>query len=69
MKMCHIGSKRISKDDITFTSLEDSKLAENLIIICGMIENIRYFIMPLRAKHLVEPSPIVILHEEPLTMK
>ena len=67
--MCQIADKRTSKDDITFQTLEDSKLAENHIIICGMIQNIRYFVMPLRANHLVDPSPIVILHEEPLTMK
>lgn len=47
-----------------FSTLEDSKLAENHIIICGMVENIRYFVMPLRAKHLNDPSPIVILHDE-----
>lgn len=29
-----------------------------------MVENIRYFVMPLRAKHLNNPSPIVILHTE-----
>jgi hypothetical protein len=34
-----------------------------------MVENIRYFVMPLRAEHLSDPSPIVILHEEELTGK
>ena len=39
-------------------------LAENHIIICGMVENIKYFVMPLRADHCKEVSPIVILHDE-----
>ena len=56
--------KPVHRDDIIFQSLKDSKLAENHIIICGMVENIRYFVMPLRANHLKEPSPIVILHDE-----
>jgi hypothetical protein len=44
--------------------MENSKLAEKHIIICGMVENIWHFVMPLRADHCVEPSPIVILHDE-----
>lgn len=44
--------------------MEDSKLAQNHIIICGMVENIRYFVMPLRALHCSVISPIVILHDE-----
>jgi len=39
-------------------------LAEDHIVICGWVENIRYFVMPLRAKHLHNPSPIVIIHHE-----
>ena len=57
------------KGDIEFETLHDSKLAENHIIICGMVENMRLFVMPLRADHLSNPSPIVILHDEELTMK
>lgn len=34
-----------------------------------MVENIRHFVMPLRADHLREPAPIVILHDEPPTIK
>lgn len=34
-----------------------------------MVENIRHFVMPLRADHLIDPSPIVILHDEELTGK
>jgi hypothetical protein len=69
LNMCQVASKRVSKEDIIFKTMQDSKLAENHIIICGMVENIRYFVMPLRAKHLNDPSPIVILHEEQPTSK
>jgi hypothetical protein len=34
-----------------------------------MVENIKHFVMPLRAEHLLDPSPIVILHDEELTAK
>lgn len=69
LSMCQIASKPTEKEDIIFESLEDSKLAENHIIICGMVENIRYFVMPLRAKHLNHTSPIVIVHDELPTSK
>ena len=62
INMCQVNSKPVEPDDISFATLEDSKLAENHIIICGMVENIRHFVMPLRADHLNNPSPIVILH-------
>lgn len=62
--LCQTVQKPINKDDIIFETMEDSKLAENHIIICGMVENIRYFVLPLRAEHCKEYSPIVILHEE-----
>lgn len=65
--MCYLALKPVEKIDIIFNSLENSKLAENHIIICGITENIRHFIMPLRAKHLNDPCPIVILHDEMLT--
>jgi hypothetical protein len=32
-------------------------------------ENIKHFVMPLRAEYLLDPSPIVILHDEELTGK
>ena len=67
--MCHVASKPISYGDIKFNTLKDSKLAENHIIICGMVENIRHFVMPLRAEHLTDTSPIVILHDEEPTPK
>jgi hypothetical protein len=47
----------------------DSMLAENHIVICGMVENIKHFVLPLRAEHCLEPSPIVILHDELPTAK
>jgi hypothetical protein len=57
-------AKPVNKEDIIFDTMENSKLAENHIIICGMVENIWHFVMPLRADHCIEPSPIVILHDE-----
>ena len=67
--LCQVSAQPVAKDDIIFETLQDSKLAENHIIICGMVENIRNFVMPLRAKHLKTTSPIVILHEQALTVK
>ena len=69
LNMCHKASKEVLKQDIEFKTLQDSKLAENHIVICGMVENIIHFVMPLRADHLIDPSPIVILHDEELTGK
>jgi hypothetical protein len=34
-----------------------------------MVENIKHFVMPLRPEYLLDPSPIVILHDEELTGK
>lgn len=67
--MRQIAPRQVQKADIEFKTLKDSKLAENHIIICGMVENIKHFVMPLRAEHLLDPSPIVILHDEELTAK
>lgn len=67
--MCQVASKPIQQSDIIFPTLKDSKLAENHIIICGMVENIKQFVIPLRAKYLHDPSPIVILHDELPTPK
>lgn len=69
LNMCHVVSKAVDKGDIEFETLKDSKLAENHIVIVGMVENIRHFVMPLRADHLNDPSPIVILHDEKPTQK
>lgn len=51
-------------EDIIFKSMEHNILAEEHIIICGMVENIKYFLMPLRAGYNNNPTPIVILHTE-----
>jgi len=67
--MCQVNTREVNIQDVTFPSLEESKLAENHIVICGMVENIRHFVMPLRADHLLDPSPIVILHHSPPTPK
>jgi hypothetical protein len=64
-----LAPRQVQKSDIEFKTLKDSKLAENHIIICGMVENIKHFVMPLRAEHLLDPSPIVILHDLELTAK
>ena len=66
--VCQVSPQPVLKDDIIFETLHESKLAEDHIIICGMVENLRYFVMPLRAKHLQTIQPIVILNEEPLSM-
>lgn len=50
--VCQVSPQPVLKDDIIFETLQDSKLAEDHIIICGIVENLRYFVMPLRAKHL-----------------
>lgn len=34
-----------------------------------MVENIKHFVMPLRAEHILIPMPIVILNDEELTAK
>jgi hypothetical protein len=44
--------------------MEESMLADGHIIICGMVENIKHFVMPLRAHYMKDPLPIVILHDE-----
>lgn len=64
LNVCQTAAKPVNKEDIIFDTMQDSMLAENHIIICGMVENIRYFVMPLRANHCKEVSPIVILHDE-----
>mmetsp|Transcript_40153 Transcript_40153/g.38656 ORF Transcript_40153/g.38656 Transcript_40153/m.38656 type:complete len:84 (-) Transcript_40153:1271-1522(-) len=69
INMCQVATKQINLNDIIFPTLKDSKLAENHIIICGLVENIKHFVMPLRAKHIADPYPIVILHDEIPTAK
>ena len=56
--------KQVQKDDVIFSSLEDNMLAVDHIIICGMVQNIKHFIEPLRSDSCDELTPIVILHED-----
>lgn len=69
LNICQISKEPILKEDIIFKTMEDSMLAVDHIIICGMVENIKYFVMPLRAGHSNNPAPIVILHTELPTTK
>lgn len=62
-------SKQVLLNDVTFETLENQMLAVDHIIICGMVENIRHFVMPLRSENCEDPSPIVILHDELPTPK
>jgi hypothetical protein len=64
INFCHLTPKRVDQDDVKFKTLENSKLAEDHIVICGMVENIRHVVWPLRALHIKKISPIVILHHE-----
>jgi len=64
LNLLHATDEIVNIEDITFTTLENKMLAENHIIICGIVENIKCFVLPLRAKHLKDPSPIVILNDE-----
>ena len=65
----HMTENPVAMEDITFYSLENSMLAVDHIIICGIVDNINSFIQPLRASHLKEPSPIVILNDEPISSR
>jgi potassium large conductance calcium-activated channel subfamily M alpha protein 1 len=69
LNICQATTNPISLEDITFTCMKDTMLAENHIIVCGMVENIKYLVMPLRAGYNSDPSPIVILHDELPTAK
>ena len=61
---CPDSALQVDIGDIIFDTMEDSMLADQHIIICGMVENIKHFVMPLRAEHNKHHSPIVILHTE-----
>ena len=66
---CHMTQHRVDIEDIKFKTLENSKLAEDHIVICGMVENIKHFVTPLRAQHLSKISPIVIFNSDKPTTK
>jgi hypothetical protein len=59
-----IISNPVGREDIIFDTMEESMLADGHIIICGLVENIKHFVMPLRARYMKDPLPIVILHDE-----
>jgi hypothetical protein len=63
----HVTNERVLLKDVTFKTLEDSILATNHVILCGMVSNLINFVQPLRAKYLITYPPIVILndHEPP----
>lgn len=64
LNIAKTANKPVNREDIIFDTMEDSMLAENHIIICGMVENIKHFVLPLRAEYMKDPLPIVILHDE-----
>jgi len=65
----HLSSSKINLSDVTFKTMENNILANNHIILCGLVPNLRNFILPLRAKHLDKYPPILILHVNPPTEK
>jgi hypothetical protein len=69
LHFCHLTQNPVKFEDIKFATLKDSKLAKNHIIIWGMVENIKGFVIPLRSLHLKNLSPIVIFHEEEPTQQ
>ena len=61
---CHLTQNPVKLEDIKFNTLRSSKLAKDHIIIWGIVENMRGFVIPLRANHIKNLSPIVIFNEE-----
>lgn len=65
----HLSPSKINLPDVTFKTMENNILATQHIILCGLVSNLRNFVLPLRAKHLDKYPPIVILHVHPPTEK
>jgi len=65
----HLSPSKINLPDVTFKTMENNILATQHIILCGLVPNLRNFVLPLRAKHLDKYPPIVILHVHPPTEK
>lgn len=65
----HLAPSKINLLDVTFKTMENNILATNHIILCGLVPNLRNFVLPLRAKYLEKYPPIVILHVNPPTEK
>ena len=61
--------KWVELEDVKFDTLYQSKLAENHIVVFGIVDNIFHFVAPLRAKYLSKILPIVFLNEEKPTLK
>ena len=38
--MYHLTQQKVDFDDVNFETLENSKLAEDHIVVCGMVDNI-----------------------------
>jgi len=66
---CHLAGSKVNVADITYKTLHNNILAENHIIICGIVPHMINFVMPLRAKYLSRIIPIVILNTEVPTEK
>ena len=54
---------------MSFRTLENHNLAERHILLCGVVQNLINFVLPLRAKYLLTYPPIVILHDKEPTEK
>ena len=66
---CHISPTKTNLQDVTFKSMENHLSATNHILLCGIVPNLINFVLPLRAKYLIEFPPIVILHDKDPTEK
>ena len=65
----HLAPSKINLADVTFKTMENNILATQHIILCGLVPNLRNFVLPLRAKYLDTYPPIIILHVNPPTEK
>lgn len=65
----HLSPSKTNLIDVSFKTMENNILATNHIILCGLVSNLRNFVLPLRAKYLEKYPPIVILHVSPPTEK
>lgn len=62
---CYTITTRVSLADATVPTLFNSVLAENHIILSGMVPNLINFVIPLRQRYLRKYPPIVILNPTP----
>lgn len=66
---CHISKSKINLQDVNFLTMENNILATNHIILCGLVQNLINFVLPLRSKYLAKYPPVVILHSKEPTEK